>query len=81
MANSKELAERIDGVGRVLMALIADFERRELLDGERFCSGLRQAAETRRTVAGLETSAQVIEQIVGELDAVRSARQSEARRA
>lgn len=74
-----EIAERVDGVARVVMALIADLERRELVDGARFCAGLREMAEGRRTAAGLETSARVIEQIAAELDGARDVRRSRGR--
>lgn len=76
---AKEIAERVDGVARVVMALIADLERRELVDGARFCAGLREMAEGRRTVAGLATAARVIEQIAAELDEAREVRRSRER--
>lgn len=40
-----ELAGRIEGVARVLGALIADLEVREQLDGDRFGRGLRRMAD------------------------------------
>lgn len=69
-----ECSERIDGVAQVLMRLIADLEQRELLDGDRFCRGLRGTAALRRT-DGLATSARTIGQIADQLDAARQARQ------
>lgn len=80
MASSNELAQRVDGVARVLMTLIADLEQREQLDGARLCRDLRQLADTRRTMAGLEVSAHVIEQIAEELDGARATRRSRGRR-
>ncbi len=80
MASTNELAQRVDGVARVLMTLIADLEQREQLDGARFCRDLRQLADARRTAAGLEVSAHVIEQIAEELDDAREARRSRGRR-
>lgn len=74
-----ELAQRIDGVAWVLMALIADLEKRELVDGERFCEALRRTADMRRQAVGLEIAAQVIEEVAGQLDAARQSRQSQAR--
>lgn len=61
-----ELAGRIEGIGRVVLLLIADLENRELLNGERFARSLREMAmalhfeqahleATRRTL--LETAA------------------------
>ena len=67
----KEMEGRIDGVARVLMALIADLEIRENLDGERFCQGLRRTAEGRGKHPGLETSARVMKTIADELDDAR----------
>ena len=67
----EELGGRIDGVARVLMALIADLEIRENLDGERFCHGLRQTAAGRGKHPGLEASARVMKAIADEIDDAR----------
>ena len=75
----EEMEGRIDGVSRVLMALIADLEIRESLDGERFCHGLRRTAEGRGKHPGLETSARVMKAIADEIDDARRNR-STARR-
>lgn len=40
-----ELAGRIEGIGRMVLALIADLEDRELLSGVRFSESLRSSAE------------------------------------
>lgn len=40
-----ELAGRIEGIGRMVLALIADIEDRELLSGVRFSESLRSSAE------------------------------------
>lgn len=71
-----ELAGRIDGVARVLMALIADLEMREQIDGGRFCRSVRASAAGRRRLPEHEVCAQVMEQIADQLDAARASRQS-----
>lgn len=75
-AEHNELAGRIDGVCRVLMWLIADLERRELIDGERFCRDMRRSAPDRMQYPGLEASARVIAEIANELDDARISRRS-----
>lgn len=79
MATTDELAERFDGLAWSFMLLIADLEKRELLNGRRFCGTLRRRAALRRTVDGLEISALTIEQIADRLDVVRRTRRKEAR--
>lgn len=74
MATEDELAGRIDGVARVLMALIADLERRELLDGQRFSESLRRYAQGRGMHPGLEVSAHVMKEISDQLDEARKNR-------
>ena len=69
-----ELAGRIDGVGRVLMQLIADLETRENLDGARFCQGVRRYAANRGRYADLQTSARVMKAIADEVDDARASR-------
>jgi len=66
---------RIDGIGRVLVRLIADLEMREQLDGQRFCKGLHEMADGRSKHLQHQISAQVIHEIAHELEAARSHRQ------
>lgn len=73
------LAERFDGLAWSVMLLIADLEKRELLDGKRFCGALRRTAAGRRREAGLEIAAQTIEQLADRLDGARKARRKVAR--
>jgi len=68
----KVLEQRVDGVARVVLALIADLEVRECIDGERFCKSLRAAAEGRASVAGCEVSGAVMRQVCDQLDAARA---------
>lgn len=68
------LAERFDGLAWGFMALIADLEKREQIDGSRFCGALRRTAEGRRREAGLEIAAQTMEQLADRLDEARQAR-------
>lgn len=69
----KELSGRIDGVARVLMALICQLEDNDILDGSRFDKGLREHAEARGK-AGFEKSAEVVEQIADQLKSARANR-------
>lgn len=80
MATPDELAERFDGLAWSFMVLIADLEKRELLDGKRFCGALRRTAAGRRQEAGLEIAAQTMEQLAGRLGAARKARRKVARK-
>jgi hypothetical protein len=73
-AQFKELAGRIDGVGRTLALLIADLEMRECLNGDRFCQSLRNSANGRGQYPQHEKSAQVMLQIADELDGARRSR-------
>ena len=66
-----ELSGRIDGVARVLMAVIADLEMQERLDGNRFCQRLRRYADGRSQYQEHLKCVQVIRQIADELDAAR----------
>lgn len=67
----EEMEGRIDGVARVLMALIANLEIRENLNGQRFCHALRKSAEARGKHPGLETSARVMKAIADDIDQAR----------
>ena len=70
----QDLSGRVDGVARVLMALIADLEIRENLNGDRFCRSLRNSANARGRYQPHETSAQVMLQIADELEGARRSR-------
>lgn len=70
----KELAGRIDGIGRTLALLIADLEMRECLNGDRFCHSLRNSAVARGRYPQHEKCAQVMLQIADELDGARQNR-------
>ena len=78
-ARFDELASRVDAVGRVLMHLIADLEQRELLDGERFCTGIQRYAEGRQKEPSLQASAQVMKAIADEIDDARRNRSAALR--
>ena len=69
-----DLSGRVDGVARVLMALIADLEIREAMNGDRFGEALRRLAVDRGQHARNEISAQVMVQIADELEAARANR-------
>ena len=73
-AQFKELAGRIDGVGRVLAMLIADLEMQERLEGNRFCQHLRRYADARGRHQEHLKCVQVIRQIADELDDARLTR-------
>lgn len=73
-AQFKELAGRIDGIGRTLALLIADLEMRECLNGDRFCQSLRNSANARGQYPQHQKSAQVMQQIADELDGARTNR-------
>lgn len=70
------MTERFDGLAWGFMLLIADLEKRELLDGTRFCGALRRKAGQRRTAGGLEISALTMEQLADRIDAARDTRKT-----
>lgn len=73
------LEERFDGLAWSVMALICDLEKREQIDGARFCQSLRRVAAGRRQEAGLEIAAATMEQLAERLDEARSVRRRAAR--
>jgi len=77
-----ELAGRIDGLAKVVMALIADMENREAINGPRFCHRLRVHADELENPPGerLETSKRTIRQIADYLDEARANRLQSDRR-
>lgn len=81
MENGDVLAGRIDGLARVVMALIADLEMREQLDGQRFCGALQRIAEGKRQADGQQIAAATIADMARQLDEAREARRKLAGRA
>lgn len=72
----EELAGRIEGLGRLVLAVIADLEDREMLNGVRFCRSLRSTAEMlsfdRRH---LEATKRTLQETADALDGARRQRQ------
>jgi len=68
------LGARLDGLARCFMALVADLEKREQLNGPRFCGSLRRMAGVRKKAAGQESVGVAICEIAELLDEARKTR-------
>lgn len=76
-----ELAGRIEGVGRMVLALIADLESRELLNGERFVQALRSTAQALHfEQAHLEATRRTMLETAKALESAREVRRTRRRR-
>lgn len=70
-----ELAGRIEALGRFVLALTETLERQDIIDGPRFCQGLRKHAQALSFEGDhLETARQMLYQAADTLDMARSSR-------
>ena len=80
MKDFDELAGRIDGMGRALLALAAVLEQAGVIDGPRLTSAMRaMPAPGRANESLLSASRQTLLDLADQLDDARSRRQSRAR--
>ena len=81
MKEFDELAGRIDGMGRALLALAAVLEQAGVIDGPRLTSAMRaMPAPGGASESLLSASRQTLLDLTDQLDDARSRRQSRARR-
>ncbi len=68
MTNS-ELSERLDGLAYVILALVADMDRREQINADLLAKELAAVAARKRAEAGLEIAAATIESLAEQMRA------------
>ena len=68
MTNS-ELSERLDGLAYVILALVADMDRREQINADLLAKELAAVAARKRAEAGLEIAAAIIESLAEQMRA------------